>query len=166
MRRAVSGDDGQGSCSDTPSASGAPPPPEGWAPSIPPDDGRLFKGGRVAPYGANLAVVLYRLRDVVGGTSSTGAAAPPPRHLVRLLHNEQVVAVPGCAPAGPSGLECDLEEFLQVVGARADAGALQRLCGAAAASNGGGGGGNGKGNGTAQERRPGGGPSAGVARAG
>ncbi len=45
--------------------SGAPPPagvapPEGWRPRTPLDDGRIFRGGRVSPFGANLAVVLYR----------------------------------------------------------------------------------------------------------
>eukprot|EP00198_Chlamydomonas_reinhardtii_P004373 XP_001693709.1 predicted protein [Chlamydomonas reinhardtii] len=36
----------------------AVPPPEGWYPMFPNDDSRLFKGSRLAPYAANMALVL------------------------------------------------------------------------------------------------------------
>lgn len=53
-------------------------------------------------------------------------------HLVRLVYNEQVVALPGCGGNGEAAdgqLECDLETFLrEVVGTKADAAALERLC--------------------------------------
>lgn len=50
-----------------PEGAGISPPP-GWRPMLPCDDSRLFKGARIAPFGANLALVLYRRRD--------GGAAP------------------------------------------------------------------------------------------
>jgi len=39
------------------------------------------------------------------------------------VYNEQVLPVPGCSGGGSSGLECSLQEFLDVVvGVRLDAG--------------------------------------------
>ncbi|GLC49087.1 hypothetical protein PLESTB_000181100 [Pleodorina starrii] len=108
------------------------PPPAGWYPMFPPDDSRLFKGARIAPFGANLALVLYRRRE--GDRAASGG----PKHLVRLLYNEQVLPVPGCGRGGGGGgsgkagsgsLDCDLEEFLQLVQDKIDPNALERLCG-------------------------------------
>ena len=39
------------------------PVPDGWAPMIPMDEARVFRGSRLAPYGANMALVLYRAKD-------------------------------------------------------------------------------------------------------
>ncbi|KAG2436537.1 hypothetical protein HYH02_011475 [Chlamydomonas schloesseri] len=97
------------------------PPPEGWYPMLPNDDSRLFKGARLAPYAANMALVLYRRRD------GAAAAASSPRHLVRLLYNEQVLPIPGCGSG--SGLDCDLDEFLERMEGKMDADTLDRLCG-------------------------------------
>jgi multiple inositol-polyphosphate phosphatase/2,3-bisphosphoglycerate 3-phosphatase len=81
------------------------------------DPGRTWQSARVAPLGANLALVLYR-RD--------GAAAGLEGHLVRLLYNEQVVPAPGCGPE----LDCPLARFLEVVvGDRAGEDVLRRVCG-------------------------------------
>jgi hypothetical protein len=112
-----------------------PSPPEDWAPGFDPDDmDRVWRGGRVAPFGANLLVVLYgrtRPADVkyagkVSGSSGGSAvgmdASRVEEHLVRLVYNEQVVPIPGCKGSGISGLECGLQEFLDVVvGSKADA---------------------------------------------
>ncbi|PNW73688.1 hypothetical protein CHLRE_13g568600v5 [Chlamydomonas reinhardtii] len=106
----------------------AVPPPEGWYPMFPNDDSRLFKGSRLAPYAANMALVLYRRRE---GRAAGAAASGSPQHLVRLLYNEQVLPVPGCGAAG-SGSDCDLDEFLELMEGKMDADALDRLCGPAA----------------------------------
>ncbi len=49
-----------------------------------------------------------------------GPFLPPdsgsPRHLVRLLYNEQVLPIPGCGSG--SGLDCDLDEFLELMEVR------------------------------------------------
>ncbi|GBF94793.1 multiple inositol polyphosphate phosphatase-like [Raphidocelis subcapitata] len=103
-------------------AGGPLEPPPGWAPRIgPPGADREWRGGRIAPLAANLMVVLYK----------AVAPRPPPgreRFLVRLVHNEQVLAPPLC---GGGRLDCGLEEFLgAVVGGRAaDAAALLEMCG-------------------------------------
>ncbi|GIM03204.1 hypothetical protein Vretimale_8003 [Volvox reticuliferus] len=102
------------------------PPPEGWYPMFPCDDNRLFKGSRIAPFGANLALVLYRRRE--------GNGVSRPQHLVRLLYNEQVLPVPGCSSGRGSGdstesLDCNLEVFLQLMKDKADPNALELLCG-------------------------------------
>jgi hypothetical protein len=70
---------GEGVCDagmDPPSqaASGALPVPPGWFPRTPFNDSRIFRGGRVSPYGANLLVVLYRRTS-----ASDGAATSPCR---------------------------------------------------------------------------------------
>ncbi len=46
---------------------------------------------------------------------------PPPEYLVRLLYNEQVLRVPGCAGVA-GGLDCELEEFLALTAEAAAAG--------------------------------------------
>ncbi|KAG2443864.1 hypothetical protein HXX76_002207 [Chlamydomonas incerta] len=102
------------------------PPPEGWYPMIPNDDSRLFKGSRLAPYAANMALLLYRRKD--GGPA---AASGSPQHLVRLLYNEQVLRIPGCSASG-SGSDCDLDEFLELMEGKMDADTLDRLCGGTA----------------------------------
>jgi hypothetical protein len=48
------------------------------------------------------------------------------QHLVRLVYNEQVVPVPGCGDGEQA--DCSIEEFLEVMGPRADGAALSRLC--------------------------------------
>lgn len=97
-------------------AGGPLAPPPGWRPraGAPGDASRAWRGGRVAPLGANLVAALYR------------SESDPRRHVVRLAHNEQVVSLPGCGGA----LECDLEEFLdRVVAPRAASAArLLELC--------------------------------------
>lgn len=55
-----------------------------------------------------------------------------PRHLVRLLYNEQAVRLPGCAAAGAQGMDCDLEEFVAALRPRAEPETLELLCGSAA----------------------------------
>ncbi|KAG2495101.1 hypothetical protein HYH03_006711 [Edaphochlamys debaryana] len=105
----------------TPTPDAVPPPP-GWRPLLPLEDGRLFKGARVAPFAANMAFVLYRRK--------AGAASGSPQHVVRLLYNEQVLPIPGCSKVGAGG-DCDLEEFLELVKDKIDPDALQKLCGAA-----------------------------------
>ncbi|EFJ49629.1 hypothetical protein VOLCADRAFT_104207 [Volvox carteri f. nagariensis] len=112
-------------------------PPEGWYPMFTCDDYRMFKGARIAPFGANMALVLYRRRE------GDGAPRGRPKHLVRLLYNEQVLPVPGCSSAasgrGGEGsdesLDCDLEEFLQLVKDKTDPNALERLCGSEGEEN-------------------------------
>jgi len=82
----------------------AAPLPDGWAPRFGLDGGRTWRSGMISPLGANLALVLYR-RTAPGGGG--------PDHLVRLLYNEQVVPLPGCAGAGAAGgPDCPLDAFL------------------------------------------------------
>ena len=45
------------------------PVPDGWRPSVPYKDERVWRGSRVAPYGANMMVILYREQDGVGNRS-------------------------------------------------------------------------------------------------
>lgn len=90
----------------------AAPLPDGWAP-LGAAAGRTWRSGMISPLGANLALVLYR-RTV----NSSGGGGPD--HLVRLLYNEQVVALPGCASAaggGGAGLDCPLDAFLAAAAA-------------------------------------------------
>ncbi|KAJ9522472.1 hypothetical protein QJQ45_008243 [Haematococcus lacustris] len=98
---------------------GQPPsglqPPGGWYPCTPFNATRLFKGSRVSPYAANLAVVLYRAVGGVHGRASD--------HTVRLVYNEQVVPIPGCGD-GEGGLDCNLDQFLAITAAQADEGVL------------------------------------------
>ncbi|KXZ41450.1 hypothetical protein GPECTOR_462g371 [Gonium pectorale] len=109
-----------------PSPGDSPPPPPGWRPMFPNDDGRLFKGARIAPYGANMAIVLYRRRE-----AAAAAGSGRPAHLVRLLYNEQVVAVPGCSTSVDGyPLDCDLERFLELLQDKTAPDALERWCGA------------------------------------
>ncbi|KIZ04268.1 hypothetical protein MNEG_3694 [Monoraphidium neglectum] len=94
-------------------AGGPLAPPPGWEP-LPNDGGREWRGGRVAPLGGNLVVVLYQ------------SDSRPARHVVRFVHNEQVLAPPFCG----GGTDCDLGEFLEAVvdkGA-ASVGQLLELC--------------------------------------
>ena len=51
---------------------GSTPVPPGWRPSVPYRDDRLWRGSRIAPYGANLAAVLYRARGGAGNRSVWG----------------------------------------------------------------------------------------------
>jgi len=101
--------------------SGGPlPPPPGWAPRVGPVRGdRPWRGGRIAPLGANLVVALYR------------STRHPGRHLVRFIHNEQVLAPAFCG----GRTDCDLEEFLEgvVAGSGASAAQLLQMCGGGAA---------------------------------
>jgi hypothetical protein len=87
----------------------------------------VWRGGRVAPLGANLVVVLYRDK------------ARPGRYLVRFAHNEQVVrpALCGGGGSGSGGSsDCDLGEFLAAAAKRSvDVPGLLAMCDA---SNGGG----------------------------
>ncbi|MEW5301092.1 MAG: hypothetical protein WDW36_003972 [Sanguina aurantia] len=100
------------------------PVPDGWRPMIEPGEGRLFKGSRVASFGANLGVVLYRRR---GEAPSVGT------HLVRLLYNEQIVQIPGCGKPLQGGSatgdvpECTLTEFLLLLGGKSRP-SLDSLC--------------------------------------
>lgn len=59
---------------------GSTPVPPGWRPSVPYRDDRLWRGSRIAPYGANLAVVLYRAKGGAGARSvwEAGAKCRPP----------------------------------------------------------------------------------------
>ncbi|KAJ9522949.1 hypothetical protein QJQ45_023746 [Haematococcus lacustris] len=102
---------------------GQPPsglqPPGGWYPCTPFNATRLFKGSRVSPYAANLAVVLYRAVGGVHGRASD--------HTVRLVYNEQVVPIPGCGD-GEGGLDCNLDQFLAITAAQADEGVLNVSC--------------------------------------
>jgi hypothetical protein len=126
------------------------PPPPGWRPRIGPPgaDGREWRGGRVAPLGANLVFILYRRR---GGPAGKGDPARP-AFLVRVAHNEQVLALPqlqmcqgggggGLGSPGGGALDCDLEDFLGsvVAGRAASAAQLLRLCDASGGGGGGGG---------------------------
>ncbi|KAG1667564.1 hypothetical protein FOA52_014644 [Chlamydomonas sp. UWO 241] len=89
---------------------------------------RLFRGTRVSPYGANLIAVLYRATErAAAGDGATQAVQA--RHRVRLAYNEQVVGVPGCSG---SGLDCDLDEFLELYAARSDSAIFERACRTAA----------------------------------
>lgn len=90
--------------------------PRGWYPMTPHADTRIFRGGRVAPYGANMAVILYRPK----GSSSLSGSASLDGHRIRLVYNEQVIQMPGCS-GGSNGqhLDCDLQEFLDLTAAAA-----------------------------------------------
>lgn len=98
-------------------------PPAGWAPAVATNPERTWQAGKVAPLGANLAIVLYR--------NSTGRPRAG-EHLVRLLYNEQVLPVPGCG----GQLDCPLDTFLQVVVAgKAEPEQLARVCGSREVGN-------------------------------
>eukprot|EP00955_Chlamydomonas_euryale_P113291 366208-Chlamydomonas_euryale.AAC.6 len=98
------------------------PRDEPYAPPFGPDDAeRPWRAGRVSPYGANLAAVLYRARR-----SAAGGGGLRSEFLVRFAYNEQVVRLPGCSDG--AGLECGLEDFLRVVSPLADSGAFERIC--------------------------------------
>ena len=45
----------------------ATPPPDGWFPTVPFREGRLWRGSRISPFGANMAVVLYRAKGAAPG---------------------------------------------------------------------------------------------------
>lgn len=106
------------------------PPPAGWLPRIGADHDRMWRGGRVAPLGANMVLVLYRKEnsDVSDSADGTDSNRDPVRlsdHRVRVVYNEQVVHIPGC-----SDMDCRLDEFLQVVvGDKARPDRLSELCG-------------------------------------
>ncbi len=98
-------------------------PPAGWVPAVATNPERTWQAAKLAPLGANLAIVLYR--------SSTGQLRAGD-HLVRLLYNEQVVPVPGCGEQ----LDCPLDRFLEVVVAdKAAPDKLSRVCGSQAVGN-------------------------------
>jgi len=91
------------------SKSKGPPPPHGWTPPFEVGDvDRIFRGGRFAPYGANILVILYRSQSSPSSPSpSPPSASLTPtavRHRVRLLYNEQVIPAPGSRLFGFQGL--------------------------------------------------------------
>lgn len=77
-------------------------------------------GARVSPLGANLLVLLYRSKAAADDDG-------PPKHLVRVALNEQLLPLPLCGGA----TDCELGEFLRrAVAPRAlTAEGLARLCG-------------------------------------
>lgn len=87
------------------------PPPEGWNPGFNLDDlDRVWRGGRIAPLGANLLLVLYAPTNS-GSSRSSGSSSGLAYgdHRVRLVYNEQIIPVPGCG----NGLDCSLDVFLR-----------------------------------------------------
>jgi hypothetical protein len=91
------------------------PPPSGWAPGfLRSDAGRVWRGGRIAPLGANLVLVLYGKEGEELGSSSSSGRASLEEYRVRLVYNEQVLPMPGCSSSS-GGLDCSLQEFLDVV---------------------------------------------------
>ncbi|GAX82686.1 hypothetical protein CEUSTIGMA_g10112.t1 [Chlamydomonas eustigma] len=112
-----------------------------WQPTIPLRLDRMWRGSRIAPYGSNMFLVLYRKQT---SGSSTG-----PQHLVRLVYNEQVIPIPKCGGVllddgvfssnvdhakmsvemGSLGMDCDLEKFLDLYQSMAaDPQSLDRIC--------------------------------------
>jgi multiple inositol-polyphosphate phosphatase/2,3-bisphosphoglycerate 3-phosphatase len=126
-------------------------PPPGWLPPFAADDrDRAWRGGRVAPLGANMLLLLYG-RD--GGDLSTSSSssmdgddgADDSRSsssssssrssalleglLVRLVYNEQVVPIPGCSDGAEGSYDCTLQRFLEVVvGDKTEAQRFERVC--------------------------------------
>lgn len=58
----VSGDDVNVCYKGRTVAPSGPPTPKGWYPMVPFSEDRLWRGSRIAPFGANMAVVLYRAK--------------------------------------------------------------------------------------------------------
>uniref|UniRef100_A0A061SFJ5 Multiple inositol polyphosphate phosphatase 1 n=1 Tax=Tetraselmis sp. GSL018 TaxID=582737 RepID=A0A061SFJ5_9CHLO len=74
----------------------------GWSPGLPrPPAERQFRGSVAAPYGANVAHVLYECPSQGPGRA---------QHLVRTLYNEHVVPLPACG----GKMDCPLEAFLAI----------------------------------------------------
>jgi hypothetical protein len=99
------------------------PTPVGWVPGfLHSDTDRVWRGGRIAPFGANLVLVLYGKEGEENKHSSSSSSGGDGRvslqdYRVRLVYNEQVLPMPGCSSSssGSSGLDCSLQEFLDVV---------------------------------------------------
>lgn len=96
-------------------------PPAGWVPPFGSEITRTWKQGSVAPYNTHIAFVLYRNASAAANATSLSS------YLVRLLFNEQQLAVPGCE--GESvGLDCPLPHFLAVNKPKADPRIFDQLC--------------------------------------
>jgi hypothetical protein len=97
--------------------------PVGWTPEfLHSDADRVWRGGRIAPLGANVVLVLYgkegreNEHSSSSSSGSGGGSVSLQEYRVRLVYNEQVLTMPGCSSSSSSsGLDCSLQEFLDVV---------------------------------------------------
>jgi hypothetical protein len=108
------------------------PPPLGWVPEFLHSDAeRVWRGGRIAPLGANLVLVLYGKEGVGSKDSSSSSSVRESlqEFRVRLVYNEQVLPLPGCSSSSSNGSDCSLQEFLDVVvGDKISYERFRRLC--------------------------------------